>query len=266
MLEAQDVEIGYESRPVIHHASFKLHEGEVSGVIGPNGTGKTTLLKAFSAVLRISAGKVVFGTGAERCDLHCMSRKEVARLVGVVPQLAEYGGAFKVADVVLMGRYPHLNGFFSFETQADMKICEASMELVGVGHLRDRYMGELSGGERQLVALSRALAQETKILLLDEPTAHLDPKYQMTVLALLRKLTRGRRLTTVVVLHDLNLAARFCDRLLLLNRGLVHAVGTTSEVLTPENIADVFEVDADVAESPDGYPHVLVKGVTNRYV
>ncbi|MDO9556875.1 MAG: ABC transporter ATP-binding protein [Coriobacteriia bacterium] len=266
MLEAQDVEIGYESRPVIHHASFRLHEGEISGVIGPNGTGKTTLLKALSAVLRISAGKVVCGAGAERRDLHCMSRKEVARLVGVVPQLAEYGGAFKVADVVLMGRYPHLNGLFSFETPADMKICEASMELVGVGHLHDRYMGELSGGERQLVALSRALAQETKILLLDEPTAHLDPKYQMTVLALLRKLTRDRRLTTVVVLHDLNLAARFCDRLLLLNRGWVHAVGTTSEVLTPENIADVFEVDADVAESSDGYPHVLVKGVTNRYV
>ncbi|MDP2183298.1 MAG: ABC transporter ATP-binding protein [Actinomycetota bacterium] len=266
MLEAQGVEIGYESRPVIHNASFKLHEGEVSGVIGPNGTGKTTLLKALSAVLRISVGKVVCGAGTERRDLHSMTRKEVARLVGVVPQLAEYGGAFKVFDVVLMGRYPHLDGFFSFETPEDVRICEASMELVGVGHLRERSMGELSGGERQLVALSRALAQETKILLLDEPTAHLDPKYQMRVLALLRELTRDRQLTSVVVLHDLNLAVRFCDRLLLLNRGSVHAIGTTSEVLTPENIADVFEVDAEVTESADGYPHVLVKGVTDQQV
>lgn len=240
-LSIRGVECRYASVRILEDVTFQAEAGELIGVLGPNGAGKTTLLKTISGVLKPSGG-VVYVDGRE---LNQMGVKEVAKHVAVVPQDPQSAFNFTAMEIVLMGRNPHLSRF-QLESPEDVQVALDSMKLAGVDHLADRVMDEISGGERRLVLIARALAQEPRILLLDEPTLHLDVANQIKVMELLRELCRKRGLLIISVLHDFNLAARYCDKLMLIGEGKVQAIGTPEETLTRENISHVFGVQVYV--------------------
>ncbi|MEW6244755.1 MAG: ABC transporter ATP-binding protein [Bacillota bacterium] len=244
----------YGSHPVISGLSLQVERGDFLGIIGPNGSGKTTLLRTMARVLQPSAGKVVF-MGK---DVYRMSARELARKMAVLGQEhgAEYD--FTVHEVVLMGRTPHL-GRFQGERRHDLQIAERAMSVTNVLHLKDRLITELSGGERQRVLIARALAQEPEVLLLDEPTAHLDVGHQTEILSIIRRLNATSHLTVIGVFHDLNLASEYCDKLVLLDRGRIRALGDPFSVLTAENISAAYGSTAVVSRHPFlPKPHVLV--------
>jgi len=241
LLKLKNITFSYDSVKAIDNVAFEAKEGELLGLIGPNGSGKTTLLRCINKALKPQFG-AVFIDGQ---DISKLSRGDIAKRAGVVPQNSSTSFPFSVLDVVLMGRSPHV-GRFAKESAGDIKAVEKAMELTDTLHLADRLIDELSGGERQRVVIARALAQQPQILLLDEPTLHLDVNHQLEILELARKLTLQNRLITLLVCHDLNLAARFCARLILLKSGKVFAMGLIEEVLTPHNIREVYRVDAEV--------------------
>jgi len=243
-----------EDTNVLSDISFKLEGGEVLGIIGPNGSGKTTLLRCINMTLGPRKGTILID-GRNILEL---DRKEIARHIGVVPQSAATDFPFSVFDVVLMGRTPWLDRF-SGESSKDIEIARNAMEVTGTLHLAARPMDELSGGERQRVIIARALAQQPGILLLDEPTLHLDIKHQLEILELVRRLAKEKGLMVVLVSHDLDLAARYSDRLLLLRDGRVFSTGAPKEVLTVENIREVYGVSAEIVYgSWTGTPHVIL--------
>lgn len=233
MIEACGLEFGYRATPVVRGVDLRAVPGRVLGLIGPNGSGKTTLLRLLHGSLRPQSGTVRI----DGLDVTRASAREVARRVAVVVQ--EHGGdlPLRVADMVLLGRVPHSSTFTRTDVE-DHRIATAALERVGALPLATRGFAGLSGGEKQRVLIARALAQQTPHLLLDEPTNHLDVRYQHEVLQLLR----GLPATVVVVLHDLNLAATYCDDLLLLDRGTVAAHGTPREVLVPEVLEPVYGI------------------------
>ena len=244
-LRVKQLTLGYDNRVVLHEVSLGVGPGEIVGVVGPNGSGKTTLLKAVSGVLRPWSGELAL----DGRSLGQMSRHALARLVAVVAQNASLPAAFSALEVVLMGRYPHM-AFLRFEGERDLAVAWEALRKTGIEALAERRVGQLSGGERQRLVIARALAQEPELLLLDEPLAHLDLHHQLETMALVQELA-GRGLGTLVAMHDLTLAARFCHRLVLLKDGTVRAQGLPEEVLTPENIEAAFGVEALV------YPHLL---------
>ena len=215
--------------------SFALAEGEVFGVLGPNSAGKTTLIRLLSRVVSPTRGTIE----VEGVSLAAMTRAELARRVAVVPQDMPQGLPFTVRELVLMGRYPHAPRRF-FETADDLAVAREAMAATGVLDLADARVSILSGGERQRVALARALAQEPRLLVLDEPTAHLDLRYQVECVALLRRVNRERGTTIVLVSHDLNLAGALCDRLLLLADGRIAGLGTADDVLDEALLTAVY--------------------------
>ncbi len=253
----------YKSGCGVRDVSFAVGAGELFGIIGPNSAGKSTLLRLLTKVLAPQSGAIrLLGQ-----DIAQLSRMELARRVAVVPQDFQVAFPFSVREVVLMGRYPH-GGAAGWTGAHDAAIAEAAMASTGVATLADRRVDELSGGERQLVSLARALAQEPALLLLDEPTAHLDLRHQGLILEIL--LGRGGRAarTTLLVSHDLNLAAEHCDRLLLLAGGRVVALGPPDEVITPRHLEPAYGCAVQV--EPDGVsgrPRVrgsLPQGVSAR--
>ncbi|RJK98316.1 ABC transporter ATP-binding protein [Vallicoccus soli] len=249
MIEAEGVSFAYGATEVLHGASLRARPGRVLGLIGPNGSGKTTLLRTLYGSLRPSAGSVrLDGTALSE-----LSALTLATRLAVVVQ--EHGGdvPLTVADMVMLGRSPHL-GTFSRAGGHDEEVAEGALLRVGALHLADRPFAALSGGERQRVLLARALAQEADHLLLDEPTNHLDVRYQHEVLALVR----GLGTTVVVVLHDLGLAERYCDDLVLLQGGRVVATGTPAEVLVPGVLEPVYEVRVRRVEV-DGEAHLALR-------
>lgn len=240
-LSIMGVECRYASVKILEDVTFQAEAGELIGVLGPNGAGKTTLLKTISGVLKPSGG-VVYVDGMA---LSRMGIKEVAKNIAVVPQDPQTTFNFTAMEIVLMGRNPHMSRL-QLESPRDVQLALSSMKLAGVEHLADRMMDEISGGERRLVMIARALAQEPRILLLDEPTLHLDIANQIKVMELLRELCWKKSLLLIAVLHDFNLAARYCDKLILINEGKVQAVGTPEETLTTENLSHVFGVQVHV--------------------
>ncbi len=250
-LELRDVAAGFEGRAVLHKVDLSLEPGEVLGLVGPNGAGKTTLVRVATRLVRAERGSVL----VEGRPLESIPRSELARTIAVVPQETQIPFAFRALEVVLMGRAPHL-GLLGFETARDLAIANAALERVGVAHLADRPLPLLSGGERQLVVVARALAQDAPIWLLDEPTAFLDLRHRLEVLELVREVTREGR-SALVVSHDLGLASRFCDRLAVLAEGEIIAVGRPSQVLVPPVIRRAFGIDATILEGPDGAPLVV---------
>lgn len=246
MLEIKDLSISFGSKSVLKDMTLTIAEGSWLGIIGPNGAGKTTLLRSISRTLAPKAGHV-FLLGK---DLYKeLTPIAAARLMAVVPQQTILSFDFTVRDFVLMGRMPHL-GRFQKESQKDYEIVEKVLELTGTTELADENFLRLSGGQQQLVAIARALAQEPKVLLLDEPTSHLDVRHQARVMDVLTYLNNSSGLTIVSVLHDLNLASLYCDHLALVADGSVAAFGTPEEVLRDDLLEEVYQCRLIVSHHP----------------
>lgn len=237
------VDVGLDGVPIVHGVSMHIPDGSIAGVVGPNGSGKSTLLRTLYRHLRPSSGSIVVGEE----DLWELPARENAKRVAAVPQERPTEFDFTVREVVAMGRLPHLGPFAIGSSQRTAQV-EDAMRQTGLSDLATRLFATLSGGERQRVLLARALAQATPVLVLDEPTNHLDIKHQLEILELLRELG----LTTVMAIHDLTLAATYCDTVHVLQEGRLVAAGPTREVLTPELIAEVFDVLCTRQIAPDG--------------
>jgi len=260
-LELQSVGVAYGHNLVVKDISFQVMPGEMVGLIGPNGSGKSTIIKAISRVISLRSGKIFL----DGKDVFKMRRGDLARLVGVVPQMSILPSAFTAFEIVLMGRNPHL-GLLQYESARDMAIAWQAMGRTATQSLAERIVCELSGGEIQRVVVARVLAQEPKSILLDEPTANLDIRHQVEILDLIKSLCQENNLMVVIALHDLNLAAQYCDRLILINDGRVHAQGTPEEVINSQNIKEVYGADGCVYAHPfNGLPAVLLKAGNSRH-
>lgn len=248
---AKNITFAYDKEPVLHGIDFQIEPSEFLGIIGPNGSGKTTLLKCINRILKPRSGQILL----DGRDIADMKRLDVAKQIGCVPQNA--GGGYDsptVFEVVLMGRRPHAAWSSGKKDRNKTWEVLAAMNLEGFAV---RRFDELSGGERQQVMIARALAQEARILLLDEPTNNLDIRHQIDVMNLLRNLADSQGFSVCTVVHNLDLAVRYCDRTILMHRGQVFASGPTLQVITPENIKNVYGVDITIDHSC-GRSHVVV--------
>jgi iron complex transport system ATP-binding protein len=245
-IESRNLSFAYKDRPVLQSISMSVARSEMVGVLGPNGSGKTTLLKVLSGILHGRGEVELNGKGIER-----YGRRELSKLFAVVPQESRINFPYTVAEIVMMGRACY-HSAFALESEEDLDVGRESMELTDCLFLSNRYLHELSGGEKQRVMIARALAQAPEVLLLDEPSAFLDLKHQVQVFELLRRLNSERGLTIVAALHDLNLAALFFPRLIMLHQGQIHRDGTPTEVLTEETIEEVYGIRVRVKQNRSG--------------
>jgi len=245
LLKIGNLSGGYGKEFIIKDIFFEIKRGDFLGIIGPNGSGKSTLLRLMSRVLTPEKGKIAL----EEKDINNMDLKEFCRKVAFVPQDTLINFSFSVEEIVLMGRIPHLKRL-QFETKTDFLIAQNALSLTDTLYLKEKDIDELSAGERQRVIIAKALTQEPILLLLDEPTSHLDIGHQIQILDLLRKLNREKNLTIVMVLHDLNLASEYCNRIILLNEGRIFKEGNPYEVLTYQNIETVYKTIVVVNKNP----------------
>ncbi|GJQ21781.1 MAG: ABC transporter ATP-binding protein [Bacteroidia bacterium] len=246
----ENISFSYPSNPVLKNVSFQAGDGEILSILGPNGSGKSTLLRLVARILLPQTGTILL----DDRPLNSFRRKELARLIGYVPQDVPWLFPFTVMEVVLMGRSPHV-GRSGFESDRDIAVAREMMERTDIVHLAHKAITEISGGERQRVLIARALTQEPLLLLLDEPNAHLDLRHQAEILRILRTLKDQRGLNILSVSHDLNLAASFSNRILLLGKdgdggSAVLALGSPREVLTPRLIQRVFGIEVEVQAQP----------------
>ena len=241
--KGEDLVIGYPSgnQPVIGGESVAVAPGEVTALVGPNGSGKSTLLKGLADQLALDDGTVML----DGKDVHALETKELARKLGLLSQENTSPESISVEKLVEHGRYPH-RGFFDSMTDEDRQAIDRAISLAGVEHLREREVGSLSGGQKQLVWIAMVLAQETDVLLLDEPTTFLDLHHQLEVMEIVETLRDESDITVVLVLHDIDQAARYADRMVALKDGAIYERGTPEEVVTEELLAEVFEIDAEV--------------------
>lgn len=237
VLQLQDVSFAYQEDSVIKQVSLDVHPGEFTGILGPNGSGKSTLLKLMGGLLKKDSGKVLF----RETELSQYTRKRLAQSIAWIPQEHPMVFPFQVSEIVLMGRHPYLSPF-TFESEQDFEIASRAMEITATTHLSGRSFNEVSGGEKQRVVIASALAQEPEIMLLDEPTAALDIKYQLEVLNILKHLNEKNGMTLLLAMHDLHLASKFCQRLILINEGQIVKDGTPAEVLQKEVLEKVYDV------------------------
>ncbi|MEW6232924.1 MAG: heme ABC transporter ATP-binding protein [Chloroflexota bacterium] len=245
LLRAEDLCFSYFNGRVVSHVSLTLGRGDLVGLIGPNGSGKTTLLKLLSGVLKPALGHV----SLEGRQVQALERREIAQRVAVVPQELHVPFPFTVREMVSMGRTPYVRPLVGL-TAEDHQVVRDVMGATGIGDLAGRDFATLSGGEQQRVIIAMALAQEPRFLLLDEPTVHLDLNHQVEILELIRRLNREKGVAVLAALHDLNLAALYFDRLILLNRGAIVATGTPAQVLTAARILEVFSASVLVEAHP----------------
>lgn len=260
VIDIREVSLQYGDRQVIKKVSVQIEQGEFFVIIGPNGAGKTTLLKALSGLHPLERGDI----HVHQRPISDYSKKELARTLALVPQQVNADFPFTVAETVLMGRYPHL-GLLAVEGKKDLDLAAQAMEFTEVIHLADRRLGQLSGGERQRVIIARAICQQSKVLLLDEPTASLDPAHQLRIMDLMERLRQEAQVTIVMVSHDLNLASGYADRLLLLKEGEVENVGAPQQVLTGEQLSKSYGCTLLVDENPlVGKPRISL--VSERFV
>jgi iron complex transport system ATP-binding protein len=243
--EAHDVEFRYHTDWVLKKLSLEAVPGEVLGLLGPNGCGKTTLLRALSRLIRPQNGSVVLGEQ----EIWKMSSADVAKRIAIAPQTERRDWPLSVFDAICMGRMPHRGWFLPLRAE-DREAVEEALENTDLGDIRDQPITELSGGQWRRMILARALAQKAEVLLLDEPIAGLDLKFQSAILSLVRELAHQRQLTVVISLHDLNHAAVFCDRVALIDKGQIQEMGKPSDVLTESNIQKAFGIAVTVTEHP----------------
>ncbi len=253
MISVRDVSASYDGITALDGLSLDVAGGEFVGLIGPNGCGKSTLVRVISGVLEPERGEVELrGRSLSR-----MTRVDIAKTVAVVPQESHFFLNFSCMDVVLMGRNPYLRRFQS-ESEEDYRVALDAMSVTDTAHLKERGINEISGGEKQRVVIARALAQSPRVLLLDEPTAHLDMDHEIEVFDLLRRLNR-EGLTILVVSHDVNVAAEYCGRILLMVAGRIAAEGSPEEVINPRILHGVYGARIVVERNPrTGAPHVLL--------
>jgi iron complex transport system ATP-binding protein len=244
VLQARELSFSYGRRPVVADVGFALRAGEWLSVVGPNGAGKTTLLRLLLGLVKPQQGEVLL----EGKSIAAQSRRDIARRIALLPQMAEIPFGFTVREVVAMGRTPHL-GRFRPMTPADHEAVERALQDTETDELAERPVTELSGGEAQRVFLARSFAQDTAVLVLDEPTTNLDLFHERTLLDQVRR-RKEKGIAVVAVLHDLNLAARYSDRVLVLSGGEIAALGTPEETLTAERIQEIFRVEAGVMREP----------------
>jgi iron complex transport system ATP-binding protein len=252
-VQISNLVFAYNHRLVLDGLSLSVERGEMIAILGPNGSGKTTLLKLLAAVLTGNGEVKLNGS-----DIRSYSRRELSRLFAVVPQESQINFPYTVAEIVLMGRASY-HSPLALESKKDFAAARISMELTETLSLADRYFHELSGGEKQRVMIARALAQEPELLLMDEPAAFLDLKHQVRVLELMQRLNRERKLTIIAALHDLNLAALFFPRLVMLHDGKIYRDGTPKSVLTEQTLYEVYGIGVRVQQDPSGErPQVFI--------
>lgn len=254
MLEISDLSCGYGAKIIINKINLHIEKGEFIGIIGPNGSGKTTLLRAITRLIKPKNGSILL----EGRDLHSIDKREIAKKMAVVSQNLPIV-SMTVKEFVLLGRTPHYKTLQLFENESDIEVVEHAMRMTGIKRLQNNLMSEISGGETQLALIARALAQEPWILLLDEPTAHLDITHQVSILDLIKRLNKEYQLTVIIVLHDLNLASEYCDRLILMNNGQISKTGTPEEVLNYVDLEEVYKTLVVVEKNPlSKKPFVLI--------
>ncbi|MHA6798087.1 ABC transporter ATP-binding protein [Bounagaea algeriensis] len=244
-LRARDLQLAYGERVVVDGLDLDVLDGAITAVIGPNGCGKSTLLRALGRLLRPRSGQVLL----DGAQIQGMSTKQVAKVLGMLPQSPVAPEGLTVADLVARGRHPHQAWYRQWSTADEGAVAEA-LDLTGIAELADRPLDELSGGQRQRAWLSMVLAQGTDLLMLDEPTTYLDLSHQVDVLELIESLHAGSGRTVAMVLHDLNLAARYAQRLVAMADGKVVAAGAPEEVITEPLLAEVFGLQAKVITDP----------------
>ena len=254
LLRIENLRGGYYKEEIIRSVSLNINSSDFIGIIGPNGSGKTTLLRIVTQVLKPISGSVFL----RNQDVFEMDLKEFCRKVAFVPQDIVTDFSFTVMEITLMGRIPHLKRM-QFETKRDIEIAEEALRLTDTLNFKDKRIDELSLGERQRVIIARALAQEPALLLLDEPTSHLDIGHQIQVMDLLKRLNRNNNLTIAIILHDLNLASAYCNRIALLDKGVIFKEGLPEEVLTYQNIEAVYKTVVLVDNNRiTGKPNVML--------
>lgn len=250
----EDFSCGYPGRFVLNNISFEIEKGQFVGIIGPNGSGKTTLFKGISGELPTLTGN----SKLSGRQIQKMNLREKAQNIAVVTQNIEVGN-MTVEEYVLMGRMPYRKQFQFFETAEDFAIAEKYIQLTGISELRDKNMNSLSGGEQQLAGIARALTQEPELLLLDEPTSHLDITHQVQILNLIRRLSENLGLTVLMIIHDLNLAGEYCDSLVMMQKGAIRKKGSPHEVLNYQDIEAVYDTVVITRTNPvSGKPVVFL--------
>lgn len=253
VIDIHDLDYTVGLSHILEGINVSFERGKFIGIIGPNGSGKTTLLRHISAWLKPKRNSVIINGK----DVLSFSDRELSRQMALVAQSTKVEFEFTAMDIVLMGRSPYVSRFED-EGEEDLRIAKEAMEATRTWHLRDRTVNSLSGGELQRVMVARALAQNTDILLMDEPISHLDIQHQIQILDLARKLQMEKGLTVVIVLHDLNLAAQYCDEFILLHNGRIYCSGPADKVLTEENIREVYGIDIYVMKNPvNGSPLII---------
>ncbi len=257
MLKIQNLSVYYGKRQVLHDIQLEVHSGEVVALIGPNGAGKSTLIRSISGVVPIRSGIIKVND----TDVTSLSSMQRAQQIAVVPQAVSMPPAFTVWETALLGRTPYLN-FLGQTSSKDEAVARLALEQVDASHLVESRMDEISGGEQQRVLLARALAQDTPILLMDEPTAHLDLPHQIDLLKLIKKQAREKNLTVLVALHDLNLASLFADRIAIVENGLLCVAGSPQETLTSEILRSVYHMQVHVIAHPETGVPLIIPGVS----
>jgi iron complex transport system ATP-binding protein len=243
-LEINNLNFEYTGVKVLKDINFKIKDGEFVSIIGPNGSGKSTLLKLINNIYRPKSGNIlIYGK-----NINKYKAKDLAKKVALVPQNININYEFSVEDIVLMGRYPYI-GRFGKEGDEDYEIINESLKLTNTYSLKKRNINEISGGERQRVIIAKALAQKPSLILLDEPTSHLDINYQIEILTLLRKLNKNKGSTIILVIHDINLASRYSDNLILLNKGKVLGIGKPNEVINKYNIEKAYNLKVAIEKN-----------------
>lgn len=258
-LQASNLNLGYNGHIVVQDFNLVISPKTIVGLVGPNGSGKTTILRALAGLLPLQDGKVLIdGKSISELD-----SKKRARRIGWVPQRETLAWSLTVEETIQLGRAPH-RGWFLPYTAKDYSIVDWAVGITELNDLKDRPIDKLSGGEFQRVLIARALAQEPEILLLDEPTANLDIRHQIQVLSLVRSLVEKNELTVVIAIHDLNLAVRYCDQLVLLHHGQQKGVGKPEQVLTEDSLQTVFGIEAKLYQDPWGHWAVSVRSGVNN--
>jgi ABC-type cobalamin/Fe3+-siderophores transport system ATPase subunit len=252
-LHCENLALAYEQHEVIHELSLAIPSGKITALLGPNGSGKSTLLRGLARLMKPTGGAVYLDGQA----IHQLPTKQVARQLAILPQRADAPDGLQVRELIAFGRYPY-QGFFGALSEEDEQRIDQALTVTGMNALANRLIGELSGGQRQLAWLAMALAQDTQLLLLDEPTTFLDLSHQLEVLDVLERLHRQQHRTIVMVLHDINQAARYSHHMIALLDGRIAASGTPWEIVTPQVLGEVFQIEAEVATVGSGnWPYCI---------